>query len=88
MPHGRETQHEFGAGQSRGHRGDFEGGHLRSSKYRSKANPQVVSEATAATRASKAEDRRKSLDACDWTPVTWHLKGTHLTVISLYLDKG
>jgi hypothetical protein len=23
---------------------------------------------------------------CDWTPVTWHLKGTTLTVVSLYLD--
>ncbi|CAK0792836.1 unnamed protein product [Prorocentrum cordatum] len=31
---------------------------------------------------------KADLDLCDWTPVTWHLKGTTITAISLYLDVG
>ena len=62
-------------------------GHLRASTYRSQVeDSKQVTKATTDTSSSKWTTL--GIDVCDWTPITWHLKGTTTTVVSLYLDCG
>ena len=61
-------------------------GHLQTSSFRCRALSGAVSAATTDDRAGSHQ--QQDLNMLDWTPISWHLRGTTLTVVSIYLDSG